>query len=246
MITFWEESLFLANRLYGKILNAGAGDGDYTLELRKISGVHEVVSLDFLPIWTLHHNKRFCLNVPDGKWFQGDVRAMPFPDNHFDGVACVDVLQNVRNAERALIEFRRVTRHNGFIFIRLHFRGKELGGSFAEGDIEWGSSDLPFTIHTLWEPAELVAHAEGTGLKLAEPVFINSEQGICALFSVQKSPEEAARMGRKRGLEIAPCGRNQERHTQMLESIQWPSCSEIACCAACANLYTQLVAKVGN
>jgi ubiquinone/menaquinone biosynthesis C-methylase UbiE len=47
----------------------------------------------------------------------GSATALPFPDNHFDIVWSIWVLEHIPNPEQALREMRRVTRDGGLIYL---------------------------------------------------------------------------------------------------------------------------------
>lgn len=51
------------------------------------------------------------------RFVSADACALPFPDERFDGVFCVDVFEHFVAPERVAAEFRRVLRRGGFVFL---------------------------------------------------------------------------------------------------------------------------------
>jgi SAM-dependent methyltransferase len=64
--------------------------------------------LDISPSVARFYHKRFVL---------GSATALPFPDNSFDGIWSIAVIEHVPNPEQAFYEARRVTRDNGVLFL---------------------------------------------------------------------------------------------------------------------------------
>lgn len=172
----WEEASSQIEKLHGRILNVGAGDGLSTLYLQNLERVREVVSLDLLPVNQVHHFGSFIVNVQEGDWYWGDVQNLPFQDKEFDCAVCWAMLQHVRRPEKALRELARVT--TTLVSIFLHFR---KGGSFDIGEVELGCSKVPLRVWCLWDPEELVDNARLQGLDLVD-LFVNSQGGIHGLF----------------------------------------------------------------
>jgi ubiquinone/menaquinone biosynthesis C-methylase UbiE len=48
---------------------------------------------------------------------QGDARSLPFPDDHFDLLISCETIEHLPSPEKALGEFRRVTRPGGALFL---------------------------------------------------------------------------------------------------------------------------------
>jgi SAM-dependent methyltransferase len=86
-----------------KVLEIGAGTG----QLQDI--VSDYTALDISPTAERFFHKPFVL---------GSATALPFPDNQFDAVWSVFVLEHVPNPEQALREMRRVVKPNGYIFLQ--------------------------------------------------------------------------------------------------------------------------------
>jgi SAM-dependent methyltransferase len=86
-----------------KALEVGAGSG-YLQDV-----INDYTGLDISPTARRFFKKPFVL---------GSATALPFPDNEFDVVWSIWVLEHVLNPEQALRELRRVVKPNGFIYLK--------------------------------------------------------------------------------------------------------------------------------
>jgi ubiquinone/menaquinone biosynthesis C-methylase UbiE len=87
-----------------KLLDIGTGDG-YTIRLVKPEG--EVAGIDTDP-------EMQASAVHRGVDFQvGSAYQIPFPDNSFDLVTCVEVVEHLDRPHDALVEVKRVLRDGG-------------------------------------------------------------------------------------------------------------------------------------
>ena len=93
-------------RLHGlqnkKALDVGAGQG-YLQDV-----VDDYTALDISPTAKRFYHKPFVL---------GSATAMPFPDNQFDVVWSIWVLEHIPNPEQALREMRRVVKNGGMLYL---------------------------------------------------------------------------------------------------------------------------------
>jgi SAM-dependent methyltransferase len=85
-----------------KILEVGAGSG----LLQDL--VPDYTALDISPTARRFFHKPFV---------EASATDMPFPDNTFDGLWSVWVLEHIPNPEKALLEMRRVVKPGGYIFL---------------------------------------------------------------------------------------------------------------------------------
>lgn len=103
----------LKNRGSLMILDAGCGTGGMIIVLQDHGQVYGIdSSLEAIK----YCQKRGLINVS-----QSSVEKIPFKDNHFDLVICLDVLyhQWVKNDLFTLKEFYRVIKPGGFLLIRV-------------------------------------------------------------------------------------------------------------------------------
>lgn len=115
-----------------RILDAGCGDGKNLSALVRVPEFYcigcdssptalqvcqrEVVNRNQKYIeYGLIEDKRlhdFCL-------VESSVEKMPFPDNHFDALVCIDVINHNRNPYQIFDEIKRVVTNNGLIYFSL-------------------------------------------------------------------------------------------------------------------------------
>lgn len=107
--TAYGESL---NSLKGlRVLEAGCGSGRFTeILLRKGA---EVYSFDYSH--AVDANFKNNMNNEKLTLFQGDIRKIPFPENYFDVVICLGVLQHTPSTQESIKELNRVTKKGGKI-----------------------------------------------------------------------------------------------------------------------------------
>lgn len=93
-----------------RILDAGCGEGRFTKPFI-MEGV-DIVGMDFAEEYVKMDRAKL-----KGVFVVGSVTNIPFKEEHFDYVFCVDVLQHVLNLDKALSEFHRVLKKGGTLFI---------------------------------------------------------------------------------------------------------------------------------
>ena len=90
---------------HGKVLDAGAGECRY----RNVFGDHHYTAVDF--------------GKGDARWNYSGLDAtarlehLPFKEEQFDGVVCIQVLEHVNEPLMVLEELYRVTKRGGLLFI---------------------------------------------------------------------------------------------------------------------------------
>ncbi|MCK4669667.1 MAG: class I SAM-dependent methyltransferase [Nanoarchaeota archaeon] len=123
-----------------KLLHAGCGDGLYDKYLKKRA--KEIVSFDLnkgdIQIATAINPEK---NV---KYYIGDVGNIPYKDNTFDCIICIDVLEHIKDEKKAISELTRVLKKGG----RLIVTGP--------------SKDFPFT----YDPINYILNRFGKKLKI--------------------------------------------------------------------------------
>ena len=98
-----------------RVLDAGCGAGRPVLQT--IARDHDAVGLD-LSTTMLDRSRE---HVPDAALVQGDLGALPFPDDAFDAVVSLYAIIHVPKTEheRVLSEFRRVLRPGGEVLVSM-------------------------------------------------------------------------------------------------------------------------------
>ena len=92
----------------GRVLDAGCGTGSMTLALAAHPGLASIEALDFDENFVAALRRR--TTDPRIRAQQGDVCALPYGDQEFDGVYSLLVLHFVSDPHRAVREMRRVLR----------------------------------------------------------------------------------------------------------------------------------------
>jgi ubiquinone/menaquinone biosynthesis C-methylase UbiE len=91
-------------------VDIGCGRGDFTVEIAdRFPCLEKVVGVDFVEE-TLEIARRIAARLPQVSYREGDLTQLPFADNEFDLVACINVIHHVHDSdqERALAELARI------------------------------------------------------------------------------------------------------------------------------------------
>jgi len=95
-----------------KILEGGCGRGQYVYALQKWG--YEAYGVDFAPETV----KKITALFPEMKIKEGDVRALPYEDNFFDGYWSFGVIEHFYEGfEKIASEMKRVVRPGGYVFV---------------------------------------------------------------------------------------------------------------------------------
>jgi ubiquinone/menaquinone biosynthesis C-methylase UbiE len=103
----------------GKVLDVGTGFGMLAMTLAQRNPAVEVVGLDVSPVMT-ETGKRVVAKKglgPRVSFETADARAMPFPDDCFDGVISHGSLHHWWEAELVFTEMNRVRKPGGVIYV---------------------------------------------------------------------------------------------------------------------------------
>ena len=104
---------------YFNVLDAGCGNGRYTLALKKI-GMKKVVGVDFSDVNISDAKKRIKkIGIKNVEFKKGNVLRLPFRNNSFDFVFSNGVLHHTTNPQKGLNELLRVLKKNGKAYLNL-------------------------------------------------------------------------------------------------------------------------------
>jgi len=161
----------LADCHRGRVLDVGAGSEEMARRLKTLG--HEIAMCDCLPAsrWTGHDA---------GVYTPCDLNAgLPYPDESFDYIVCLEVIEHMENPLALCRELKRVLRKGGRLFIStpniLSLRSRVkflLDGSFVFFSyplIEWDHRDGRPNVHV--HPIrlhELEYYLYKAGLEVAE------------------------------------------------------------------------------
>jgi ubiquinone/menaquinone biosynthesis C-methylase UbiE len=94
-----------------KILDAGCGSGN----LLKL--LEEKISLDN-NLYGLDYNKNINqINLSFTRLIRGDLRNLPFKEEVFDIIFCLDVLEHIKEVNKAIDEVKRILKKEGYIIV---------------------------------------------------------------------------------------------------------------------------------
>jgi 2-polyprenyl-3-methyl-5-hydroxy-6-metoxy-1,4-benzoquinol methylase len=92
-----------------RILDAGCGSGNTTLELKKFGNVYGI-DFSFSAL-------RYAKNRGINKVVQSSSYDLPFLSNTFDVITILDVLEHIEDDSRVLKELKRILKQDGIILI---------------------------------------------------------------------------------------------------------------------------------
>ena len=93
------------------IFDVGCGPGYFLREAKRWFPAAKVTGLDYeiaLLDW---------VNLPDATLVQGSAESLPFADNSFDVVSCLQVLEHLKDPDKAISELKRVLKPGGFVCV---------------------------------------------------------------------------------------------------------------------------------
>lgn len=88
---------------------------------------HQGLTLEIGSYGTSDYKKYFAnrigVDIRPGKGVDqlASVYALPFPDNHFDNILCISVLEHLVEPQKAITEMQRVLKKNGKIIVSVPF-----------------------------------------------------------------------------------------------------------------------------
>ena len=97
----------------GPMLDVGCHSGTFTEDILKKIKTKEVYGIDISPSAIALAKKR----IPHGHFEVSDAAKLPFKDNFFEAVFCLEVLEHVDNPQEVLNEIKRVLKVNGYVVL---------------------------------------------------------------------------------------------------------------------------------
>jgi ubiquinone/menaquinone biosynthesis C-methylase UbiE len=117
-MTIWDELYPITMNLYGRVLDACCGNGEYTRLLRQIPMMSEVVGLDVIDRNSIVWGKSFAELNPNSKYLQLSITDMATePDGSYDSILCWHGLEHTSKPRLALKEFKRVLKKSGLFML---------------------------------------------------------------------------------------------------------------------------------
>lgn len=96
-----------------KILDVGCASGHITEKIAKLFPNSQVFGLD-----AYEQAVKLGKKLHQGIYLKvGDVHKLPFRDETFDLITCIETLEHLENPEKALLEIKRVLKKNGKVLV---------------------------------------------------------------------------------------------------------------------------------
>lgn len=145
----------LANEVPGTALDVGCGTGAYCTMLKEKGFI--VTGVDY----SENMIKRAKKNDPDNIYYVMDASDLKFPDESFDLVLCIGILQCVRSHEKVISELKRVAKRK--IIISTLRRKNPVNNLEEYKKSKLKTDNWPtFEYH----PSEITKHFEGWNIEL--------------------------------------------------------------------------------
>jgi len=115
-----------------KIFEAGCGNGQVLLKLRRNSHFGDLVGIDINQnIFDTAYNAQIRENLLPIKFIVGSADDLPFPDNSFDVVLAFFMLYHMPDINKTLSEWKRILKPNGkFLIATASFENKPKHKNF--------------------------------------------------------------------------------------------------------------------
>ena len=109
------------NELRGKkVLEVGSG---HTAALSNL-GISKLVNVDPLMNIYIKHIEGFPDLYPDVIFLESDAESLPFEDNRFDFIICINALDHFNDARKATLEMGRVLQPGGKLFLNVDCKNR--------------------------------------------------------------------------------------------------------------------------
>lgn len=109
---------YVLTKKYGnRIVDIGFGSADFLRLLdESVTDRHfDIYGLDYSDVAV----KRASKIIPGGNFKTGDVYNLPYDNDFFDQVFCIQTLEHLRNPEQVVDEMERVCKRDGMILISI-------------------------------------------------------------------------------------------------------------------------------
>lgn len=118
---FWHLRRFkkiskLIDPVKGAVLDIGCADATFTEVIARKSKATKVVGIDILKAQIDDDRKRFRHNR-QMRFLVADAHDLPFANNFFEAVFCLEAMEHVHDQNKVLREIKRVLRDGGYIIL---------------------------------------------------------------------------------------------------------------------------------
>jgi ubiquinone/menaquinone biosynthesis C-methylase UbiE len=109
----FNEVLRLLKPISGPALDIGCHSGTFTKKVLSKIKTQKIYGIDISPLAISLAKKR----IPYGKFKVADAIKLPFKDNYFEAIICLEVLEHIDNPMLVLKEMKRVLKKNGIAIL---------------------------------------------------------------------------------------------------------------------------------
>ncbi len=120
----WRESLkkrvgFYKKMIKGRVLDAGCGEGDFSLHIAKMAGVKQVDGIDLSQTIIKSCLKKAKENKLSNKakFKVGSITNLPFKDKIFDSIFTFEIVEHILDTDKMFKELNRVLKKGGHLGI---------------------------------------------------------------------------------------------------------------------------------
>jgi ubiquinone/menaquinone biosynthesis C-methylase UbiE len=118
---FWHFQRFkniskISTPVKGAILDVGCADGTFSEIIFKKTKAEKIIGIDVLKKSVEYAAKRFK-NKEKMSFMVADAENLPFKDNQFGAVFCLEALEHILDPKKAILEMKRVLRPGGYLII---------------------------------------------------------------------------------------------------------------------------------
>lgn len=99
--------------LSDKVLDIGCHSGLFTKRIKERSKAKKIYGIDISRNAIIHARQR----IKDGNFQVADAHKLPFKDNTFGAVFCLEVLEHIENPSQVLSEIHRVLKPKGYSLV---------------------------------------------------------------------------------------------------------------------------------
>jgi 2-polyprenyl-3-methyl-5-hydroxy-6-metoxy-1,4-benzoquinol methylase len=162
---FRRQCRHLPLRRFRRILDAGCGQGSYTLEMARSCPWADVRAMDLSP-FPLPPDAPANISLVQGDLLQLSV------GEEFDFIYCIDVLEHIRDNRQVMFNFYRALNHGGYLFLHMPDDRKQrrlFPKRFFRDFDQWADHEhvgeqysLPELSHRLSQARFTIVHARYT------------------------------------------------------------------------------------
>lgn len=98
----------------GQVLDVGCADGTFSEVIFKRTQAQKLIGVDVLKKSVDYASKRFKKN-PQMEFLVADAEDLPFKNNQFEAVFCLETLEHILEPRKALSEMKRVLKPGGYL-----------------------------------------------------------------------------------------------------------------------------------